>query len=164
MVNEKELKNGDTISLVDRLKIPIQYRSDIKEFSFVLRKVFEDPMPEILVSTKTDPIDVIVIDSSDDEADKDEKPADGLNKFVDDYEVGEPSSKYTADSTSIVAVHTPERTDPVSKVCFKFIHNNRTTHIVHKNACLILTFGKFKFIFHTKFCCCFRFLLNWTIK
>lgn len=121
-VNEKVLKNGDTISLVDRLRLPIEYRRYIKEYSFVLRKVFEDPIPELLVSTSTNLIEVIVIDSSDDEADKDENRADELNKFVDDYEVGEPSSKYTADSTLNVAVHTPERTDPVSKVCFKSIH------------------------------------------
>lgn len=137
---EKQIYNGDVISLVDREKILDSNCRDYDFLSFVLRHIQSDePMSqsddeasggqvvvsatscgEILVSTNTISIDLTK--DSDSEGDHEDY---GL-RFADDYEVGEPSSKNIDDSdteSKPKPTPTPKPTqkpkrsnDPVDKV------------------------------------------------
>lgn len=117
-VSDMELDNGDEISLVNGAAVPQTRRASLGKFIFTLRKIksSNSPIPgEVLVSTKTEPIVI-----SDDEEDEplqisiDEEEKKKIEKFADDYEVGESSSKSDPDSDSRPS--TPPRNDPVSKV------------------------------------------------
>ncbi|XP_055322839.1 uncharacterized protein LOC129578382 isoform X1 [Sitodiplosis mosellana] len=124
LVNDRQLYNGDIISLLNRDEIPEPYDNqtyrDYDSLSFILRRlqsvepddggnrgqgvVSTNSCGEILVSTQTVSIDLT---NSDDEEDY-------QDKFADDYEIGEPSSKNIGDSS-------PQRpelqrpNDPVTK-------------------------------------------------
>lgn len=112
MVNDGEIFDGDEISLLDRRSIPQlqQHGTMYDSLSFIVRRINTEPVyrrlddsrGEVLVSTST--ISLISSDEEEDEKDK----------FAEDYEIGEPSTKNVDDSVPKAEPPTPQ--DPVSKV------------------------------------------------
>lgn len=119
-VDEIELCVGDKISLVDILALLPHKRSEVSQLSFKVGHSFEPAeemasVPLVSVTTRPEPSAVIVINSSDDEDD------DEINKFADDYEMGEPSSKNIDEATSEHPKRVSEPIIPVSKVKYNFL-------------------------------------------
>lgn len=116
LMNDGKIDDGDMISLVDPKKILDQQNLDMySDLSFILRRIKtaepfspqqngNDKNGEIIFTTKTECIDLTW--SDDEEGNK--------NKFADDYEIGEPSTKNVDDSVN--DTKPPMRQDPVSKV------------------------------------------------
>lgn len=116
-VDEIELCVGDKISLVDILALLPHKRGEVSQLSFKVGHSFEPAeemvsVPLVSVTTRPELSAVIVIESSDDENDGE------INKFADDYEMGEPSSKNMDETTRPKRISEP--IIPVSKVKFNF--------------------------------------------